>query len=176
MALVAAAFLVFFWYAVRRDYQERVAWYATAILGTSAGWLAFSHIAVTDMPMAACLGGCLLLVMQGRSPVGAGVLLGLALLAKGLVPYVLFLPAVWYLRHRPWRLLGILAVSLAVAAPWYAAVIVRNGRPFIDEFFIKHHFGRFRYGSSAACPSRLVLSSSLAGQRVSLDPAAGSLG
>jgi 4-amino-4-deoxy-L-arabinose transferase-like glycosyltransferase len=29
-----------------------------------------------------------------------------------------------------------------VAAPWYALVTWRNGWPFLEDFFVKHHFGR----------------------------------
>src|SRR5204863_2697649 len=32
---------------------------------------------------------------------------------------------------------------LATAAIWYVPVIARNGREFIDEFFIAHHFQRY---------------------------------
>jgi 4-amino-4-deoxy-L-arabinose transferase-like glycosyltransferase len=35
------------------------------------------------------------------------------------------------------------ACALAVAAPWYWLCYARNGWPFIDEFFLKHHFSRF---------------------------------
>ena len=147
VALASAGFLLFFWIVLRREYDERAAWYATLILATSAGWIAFSHIAVTDIPLSVCLGVSMLLVLTGRNPIVAGVFLGLAVLAKGLVPFVLFLPAMWYLRPRLRQAALIVAVSLIVAAPWYALVTLRNGMPFIDEFFIKHHFARFATGS-----------------------------
>jgi len=37
---------------------------------------------------------------------------------------------------------GILLFA-AVAAPWYLAEVAINGREFIDQFFIKHHFRRY---------------------------------
>ncbi len=147
VALAGAGFLVFFWVILRREYDERVAWYATLILGTSAGWIAFSHIAVTDLPLSVCFGVAMLLVMTGRNPIFAGVFLGLAVLAKGLVPFVLFLPALWYLRSRLRQAALIVAVSILVASPWYVVVTLRNGMPFIQEFFIKHHLARFATGS-----------------------------
>ncbi|MBV9770082.1 MAG: hypothetical protein JOZ32_10965 [Bryobacterales bacterium] len=73
----------------------------------------------------------------------AGGLLGIAILAKGLVPLVLFLPALWFLRRRVRDLLLLLGSSLVIAGPWYALVTIRNGAPFLEEFFWKHHFGRF---------------------------------
>jgi len=34
-------------------------------------------------------------------------------------------------------------LALIVAALWYGPVIARNGRPFLDQFFIQHHFARY---------------------------------
>lgn len=160
VALLSAAFLLFFWWILRRQYAPRVAWYATAILATSAGWLAYSHIAVTDLPLSVCFAAAMLLLLPpertsstagvraiGASDWIAGGLLGLAVLAKGLVPLVLFLPAIWFWRGQWKRLALVLTVAIAVAAPWYVLVTYRNGMPFLDEFFLKHHFARFTSGS-----------------------------
>lgn len=147
VAAVSVAFLIFFFWFLQREYGRREALYSTAILATSAGWLTFSHIAVTDLPLSVCFSVAMLLVLPGAQrsrPLIAGIFLGLAVLAKGLVPFILFLPAVWFLRKRSWQPI---AVSLAVAAPWYALVMAYNGRSFVDEFFWKHHFERFTTGS-----------------------------
>jgi len=85
--------------------------------------------------------------MSGRGRVLAGVLLGAAVLAKGLVPLALFLPALWFCRKRVPDLLVILAVAVLVAAPWYVLVTVRNGAPFLEDFFWKHHFARYLTGA-----------------------------
>jgi 4-amino-4-deoxy-L-arabinose transferase-like glycosyltransferase len=148
VALVSVAFLIYFFVALRREFGGHVAFYATTILATSAGWLAFSHVAVTDLPMSAAFAAAMLIVMRGpladaRGSVSAGVLLGLAVLAKGLVPLALFLPALWFLRHRIRDLLVILATAAVIAAPWYVLATWRNGTPFLEEFFWKHHFARF---------------------------------
>jgi 4-amino-4-deoxy-L-arabinose transferase-like glycosyltransferase len=37
----------------------------------------------------------------------------------------------------------VFVAATVTAAPWYVLVTWRNGRPFLDEFFWKHHFGRF---------------------------------
>jgi len=147
VAIVSVAFLVYFCVALRREFGDRAAFYATVILGTSAGWLAFSHVAVTDLPMSAAIAGAMLAVMSGRGRVLAGALLGVAVLAKGLVPLVLFLPAFWFWRKRLPDLLVLLAVTVAVAAPWYVLATLRNGVPFLEEFFWKHHFERFLTGA-----------------------------
>ena len=77
-----------------------------------------------------------------EAPVTAGVLLGLAILAKGLVPIALFVPAVWFLRRRLRDLIIILAAAAVVATPWYALVIWRNGAPFLKVFFLQQTFSR----------------------------------
>ncbi|HEY6393563.1 MAG TPA: glycosyltransferase family 39 protein, partial [Bryobacteraceae bacterium] len=179
VAILSAGFLIFFFFALRREFGERAAWYSTAILATSAGWLAYSHSAVPDLPVSATFAAAMLSVMPRRATatdvfpsrdrrqqassmdglvrgqaevlrvplakgavLSAGILLGLAVLAKGLVPLALFLPAVWFLRRRLRDLCLLLAATAAIATPWYALVILRNGQPFIDEFFWTQHFGR----------------------------------
>jgi 4-amino-4-deoxy-L-arabinose transferase-like glycosyltransferase len=60
-------------------------------------------------------------------------------LAKGLVPLVFAVPVVLlcWRQWRPW------VSCVAVAAPWYAACWIANGRPFFDEFIWRHHVLRF---------------------------------
>lgn len=144
VALLSVAFLVFFFIALRREFGESAAFYATTLLATSAGWLAYSHIAVTDLPLSAAFGAAMLILLRDdkRGAVYAGILLGLAILAKGLVPLALFLPAVWFLRQRLKDLPIIFAAAAIVALPWYAFVTMRNGSAFLDEFFVKQTFGR----------------------------------
>ncbi len=145
VAIASVAFLIYFFVVLRREFGERAAWYATAILGTSAGWLAYSHIAITDLPMSAAFAAAMLGVFgkaSAREFVAAGVLLGVALLAKGLVPLVLFIPALWFLRRRWRELAGLFAAAGVVALPWYALVSARNPG-FLGDFIWKHHFGRF---------------------------------
>jgi 4-amino-4-deoxy-L-arabinose transferase-like glycosyltransferase len=56
---------------------------------------------------------------------------------------VLFIPALWFLRHRVRDLALLFLASAIVALPWYTLVTMRNGAPFLEDFFWKHHFGRF---------------------------------
>ncbi len=108
------------------------------VLGTSIGWLALSQVGVTDIPMSVCFNIWLLMMLRGR-PWVAGIALGLAVLAKGLVPLVLCLPVAWMYR-REWRhWVG----TLVTALPWYLACYAANGQVFIDEFIVKHHIQRF---------------------------------
>lgn len=147
VAILSVAFLIYFFLALRREFGEAAAFYSTAILATSAGWLAYSHIAVPDLPMSVTLAAAMLLVIRDsntrRNAILAGVFLGLAVLAKGLVPLALFLPALWLLRRRIPDLVWVFAVAALVAAPWYVIATIRNGLPFLQELFWKHHFSRF---------------------------------
>jgi 4-amino-4-deoxy-L-arabinose transferase-like glycosyltransferase len=84
--------------------------------------------------------------------IGFYVFVGLSLLAKGLVGIVIPFGVVgtYYLLRRTWptrqvwmSLLWGVPLAIAVSAIWYGPVIARHGRPFIDEFFIQHHFARY---------------------------------
>ena len=151
VALVSLAFLAFYWSALRRRFGAQPAWFATAILGTSAAWVAYSYVGVTDLPMSAAFGAAMLLSLdwvekgdRRRLPLAAA-LLGVAVLGKGLVPLVLAFPLAWMGRARildwlrPWTA----GAFLAAAAPWYLLCWWRNGEPFVRTFFLEHQFGRF---------------------------------
>ena len=154
VALLSVAFLCFYRRRLEREFGRRAALFATAALATSAGWLAFSHVAVTDLPMAAAFSAAMLAglpwIARGdrRSLTLASALLGAAVLAKGLVPLALALPLVWAGR-RQWRDLlrprPVLAF-VAVAAPWYLLATLRHGGAFLGDFFLKHHLARFFTG------------------------------
>lgn len=149
VALLSAAFILLFFHQVRREFGESAALYGTGILATSAGWLGYSHVAVMDVPLATTFAAAVLLSLRWvrsggrRGLLLAGVLLGLAVLAKGLVPLVLIAPLLW-IAGRRWPDLFILAgAAIAVALPWYLLCYLHNGSVFVDEFIWKHHFSRF---------------------------------
>jgi 4-amino-4-deoxy-L-arabinose transferase-like glycosyltransferase len=153
VALIGAGFILLFFHYTRREFGERAALYASGILATSAGWLAYSHVAVTDIPLAATFSAALMLTLPWvrsggrRGLLAAGVLLGLAVLAKGFVPLVLIAPLLW-IAGRRWADLLILAGSaVLVALPWYALCYLENGDAFVNEFIWKHHFSRFSSGA-----------------------------
>ena len=153
VALLSLSFLALMWCLLRREFGAEAASVSTFLLATSAGWLAFSSLALTDLPLAVFFSLAVLLSLPLlRSPADQdhitgrffliGLSLGLATLAKGLVPVALAVPFAWFLRKfwRNWWA-AFLAFSL-VALPWYAAVTLRNGWPFLEDFFWKHHFER----------------------------------
>lgn len=150
VALLGVFFLGLFWALARQEFGSEAAGYGVAVLATSAGWVAFSHLAVPDLPLAATFGLAMLFGLRWLSTGHRGHLLaawfclGLAVLAKGLVPLVLALPLVWCARSR-WRAFfrpaGI-AVFLLTAVPWYALCAARHGMEFLGEFFGRHHLER----------------------------------
>ena len=149
-ALLSLAFLVFYYLRLRHEFQEEAAATATILLATSAGWLAYSGLGLTDLPLAVFFSSAVLVSMpliENRGPVklliaAAGIFLGFATLAKGLVPLALAAPFSWFLRKH-WRDWWIgAACFLVIAAPWYTLVYQRNGFPFVEEFLIKHHLQR----------------------------------
>jgi 4-amino-4-deoxy-L-arabinose transferase-like glycosyltransferase len=157
VALVSVAFLIFFQWILSWEFGTRAAWAATAVLGTSAAWLGYSFVGATDLPMAAAFSAAMLLSLdwietgdRRRLPLAAA-LLGIAVLAKGLVPLVLTLPLLWCGRRR-WRDLvrvPVVGTFLLVALPWYLLCYLRNGVIFPRTFFWQQHFERFATESLA---------------------------
>ncbi len=151
IALASVAFLIFFYWVLRREFGDPAAAYASAILGTSAAWLAFSHIGTTDLPMSAAFATAMLVSLgwlergERRWLPLAAALLGVAVLAKGLVPLVLALPLAWMGRRRllDWCRPTVIGAFAVVALPWYVLCFLRNGRPFLETFFWQQQFARF---------------------------------
>ena len=154
VAVLAAAFLAFFWWILRREFGSRAAWMATLILGTSGAWMVASQLGVTDLPLAATFSAAMLLALPWIArretlllPLAAA-LVGLAVLAKGLVPVALAFPLFW--RKAAWRDLlrpRVALPFLVVALPWYGLCWLRNGRGFLVDFFWRQHFERMVSGA-----------------------------
>jgi len=150
VALLSLAFLAFFWWRMRIEWGTRVALLASAMLATSAGWLAYSHVAVTDLPLAAFFSAAVLLSLpwiarRERSLLpAAAACLGLGTLAKGLVPLALFLPVfvIGWRNLRDWLNPAPLLTFCVCALPWYVLCTIRNGSEFPRVLFIEQTFGR----------------------------------
>jgi 4-amino-4-deoxy-L-arabinose transferase-like glycosyltransferase len=52
----------------------------------------------------------------------------------------------WLGRKRLFDLWRPAVICLVLAGPWYALCYGANGRVFLDEFIVRHHFGRFTTG------------------------------
>jgi 4-amino-4-deoxy-L-arabinose transferase-like glycosyltransferase len=144
----------------RRLYGRRAALISALILGTSAGFVLQSRIILTDMLLTFCLTAALgsFIVAAGREGRRSRALpwylfylfCALATLAKGLIGMVFPAGIIFFyiVLSRRWRLLSEmrlipgLLLFLAVAAPWFVAVSLRNPE-FAHFFFIREHFERF---------------------------------
>jgi 4-amino-4-deoxy-L-arabinose transferase-like glycosyltransferase len=159
VVLLSLAFLAVMYWLLVREYGRLPAAAATLGLATSAGWLIYSSFGLTDLPLAVAFSLAVLLALpllrssslpSSGAPLHLaliGVCIGFASLAKGLVPFALAIPFFWYLRPY-WKQWWIaVASTLAVALPWYILVYLRNGFPFVQDFFIRHHLQRL-YSSS----------------------------
>ncbi|HXG94057.1 MAG TPA: glycosyltransferase family 39 protein [Blastocatellia bacterium] len=159
-AVAALATVLFVYFTLRRVATERAAFAAALVLATSGIFIGYARVATTDMPLTASmsvslLSGYLAINARGRTRFGWWALsfgaMGLAMLAKGLVGFLLVIAALalydLIARHREvisWKELFVgLGIFSIVAATWYVPVTLRHGWPFIEEFFIRHHFQRY---------------------------------
>jgi 4-amino-4-deoxy-L-arabinose transferase-like glycosyltransferase len=153
VVLLSLAFLLTSYALLNKEFGFKVAAASTSLLASSAAWIAFTDLSLTDLPLAVFFSLAVLLALPLLRPepktnrvawrfAAIGACLGVAALAKGLVPIGLALPFLWFLR-RFWRNWWAAFVALSIVAlPWYLAVYFRNGSPFVEEFFLKHHFER----------------------------------
>ncbi len=148
---------------MRRQTDERQAFYAVISLVLSLYFVIYSHAAVTDMTLTLFITLSLLCFYQSLAqptgkPQGQRYALygfylfsALAFLTKGLIGIVFpFGIAGLYLlvTGGPGGIKKIFSAGgsvlfLLVAAPWYCAELMVNGSEFVDQFFVKHHFRRY---------------------------------
>ena len=159
VALISLGFLIFYYLQIRSEFGSPAAEYATTILATSAGWVAFSQVGVFDLPLTASLSAALLLLLgwtrdhhdpSPRRLSAFAALVGVSALAKGLVgPALAVLAIVPVCFNRGFRSVitqllhpRVVLPFAVVALPWYVLCYVENGQAFFDEFFWRHHFER----------------------------------
>lgn len=149
VAILALAFLAFYWWILNREFGSRPAWLAALILGASAAYIGWSQVGVTDLPLTAAFSAAMLLLLpwvakrDTRYLPAAAVLLALGVLAKSLVPLVLAAPlALYYRQFRDLLRLRVWLPFLVIALPWHILCYARNGRAFTDELFWRHQFQR----------------------------------
>jgi 4-amino-4-deoxy-L-arabinose transferase-like glycosyltransferase len=151
--------LIYAWLA--RLYDRRAAIAAVALLAMSPYFGIIAHLDLLDAGLTFWLTAMVLAFTRAQctEPGSAAernwmllswAMAALALLTKGLEVYVLAgLALVGYTvlerDARPWRrlhLLGGIPLMVAIAAPWFIAVSLRNPQ-FAEYFFIHEHFQRF---------------------------------
>lgn len=143
----------------RRWYDDETALLAGAITATNVGYFSMAHMALPDLPLAffttlgifASFMATLGPDRQRRWVLIAAVSLALGFLTKG--PVALVVPALvvgplLFVERRGVQVrasdvaLG-LAVFLAIAVPWYAAMWWRHGPSYLEGFFVGDNLERF---------------------------------
>src|SRR5215471_5119156 len=150
---------LFLYYAIGKNTSNSVGFLSAIVLLTSPLFIGFGRAAVTDMPLTWAITASLLLLLlslNARPRMRAGLwiaawgMVGVAVLAKGLVGIVMFAAiggAAFLLSRAPRPSAGLVALGLGVCAVvagiWYVPVILEHGRAFTVEFFVNHHFKRY---------------------------------
>jgi 4-amino-4-deoxy-L-arabinose transferase-like glycosyltransferase len=142
-------------YFAGRRLGGRVAGIMAAILLLGvAQFVAYSRLAMTDVPLTALGMLAIVLILYGENRktfnVAAGAAFGLAILTKSVAAF-LFLPGllaiiiaqrgVASLWSRDILLAG--AVALGIALPWHIWSALTYGRSFIDQYLVFHVLDRF---------------------------------
>lgn len=134
---------------------------SAAVLASSILWVGGGHMNTTDMGVSFFLQSTLCALLLAHRPnispaasrgfmLACWVAMALAVLSKGLIGIVLpgLVLAGYLAVTRDWSLLSRLHVGkglcvfLAIAAPWFLMVSIRNPE-FAPFFFIHEHFGRY---------------------------------
>ncbi|HKO60127.1 MAG TPA: glycosyltransferase family 39 protein [Pyrinomonadaceae bacterium] len=132
------------------------------MLASSLGFIVFSRAASFDIVVTMTLTWALAFFIaceieeqdkrKRKLLAGFYVFIGLSLLAKGLIGFVIplgIVTAYFLLRRRRPRklvwtsLLWGLPLSALIAATWYGPMFVKHGALFFDEFIVQHHFARY---------------------------------
>src|SRR3954470_15934505 len=143
---------------VRRIYGEAQALFAAALLATSLGVYIIGRAATADsllnLLIAASMFSAWLHLSTGQRGwlYATHAAIGLGVLAKGpvaiLVPFAVTFLFCWLRRDLRTWLRAVLdwravVLLLVIAAPWYAVILLKEGRGFAEGFFLKHNVGRF---------------------------------
>jgi 4-amino-4-deoxy-L-arabinose transferase-like glycosyltransferase len=162
IALVATFGALLLYFFGRRARSPRFGYLSATALVTCGLWPGFARAVTCDLALTVAIEIALLSFFLWESQESRegddrlwyvfSFALGLATLAKGLVGVVLpmMIIAPYLILTGGWRSLLRLRliisgslIFLATSAVWYAPVIASNGREFINEFFIGHHFQRY---------------------------------
>jgi len=143
-------------HALRKFSTVEKARLAVVVYGSSAAFYATAGFAMTDVPLATCVAGALVMYRcfcdrrEFRYALAVAALLGAGMIVKGPVSFVLFgLPVfVDAIVNRRWgcvfnrKWLYALPLCLLIAVPWFVAVERRNPGA-VEYFFVNENFRRF---------------------------------
>ncbi len=147
---------------VQQKFDEQSAQLTVLILASSAYFVAVGRLAMTDMPLLFAFTAamfCFWRSLDGepKQRIWCAFWLGVGVLAKGPVVWILFTPiaaiAWWRLdavrpHFRGYWVAGV-AVMGAVVSCWYVPAYLANGHEFVQKFLIEQNIGRFTGGDAA---------------------------
>jgi 4-amino-4-deoxy-L-arabinose transferase-like glycosyltransferase len=160
-ALLATTNLLIIYWLAKRVAGSRYGLVSALALATAPLYFGLARAASFDMPLTFTFTAALALFHLGDTTTnsihrrfylyGCYFAVGISLIAKGLVGIVLigaiiggYIILTGQLRRlfQFYPFTGLL-VCLLAASLWYLPVIARHGWPFINEFFVQHHFQRY---------------------------------
>ncbi|MGC9046213.1 MAG: ArnT family glycosyltransferase [Thermodesulfovibrio sp.] len=146
--------VLYFFLSILKD--DKQAFYALVSFAFSLYYFVYTHAAVTDMVLTLFISLTLmcfyLSVYRNKNFIyGFYIFSALAFLTKGLIGIVfpLGIASVYLCIKKSFKGLKELynfraiLLFLLISMPWYVAQILINGKEFIEQFFIKHHFMRY---------------------------------
>jgi 4-amino-4-deoxy-L-arabinose transferase-like glycosyltransferase len=157
-ALCAALWAWLTYLFARRAYGEERALFSAMLLATSLGVYIIGRAATADALLNSLLAAAMFAAWLHLSTGRRGWLyathaaIALGVLAKGpiaiLVPFATTFLFCFFKRDLKtwasavfdWRAL---LLFFAIAAPWYAAILAREGWAFVEGFFLRHNVARF---------------------------------
>jgi len=166
-ALSGIGLVLLTWNAARRlTGDERGAWIAGAIAATCYGYFAMARFALPDLPLALFITGTIWSAIRATDraePIPAswaaiaGLSAGLGFLTKGplavVIPAIVLVPIWWRERReaaglrRPALRMSHVALAALLfvlsALPWYVAMWIKHGTPYLQSFFVADNLERF---------------------------------
>ena len=150
-ALSGLGLVLLTWAAARQMFtRDDVAWLAGAIVATCYGYFAMARFALPDLPLTFFI---TLTIWAGleRRWILVGTAAGLGFLMKGpiaiVVPGLVLVPIWWRERAAtPIRVRDLTVaavVGAAIGLPWYGAMTLEHGIPYLQGFFVGDNLERF---------------------------------
>lgn len=150
-ALSGVGLVLLTWTAARRlTARDEAAWLAGAVVATCYGYFAMARLALPDLPLAFCITLTIWMALERRW-VAAGAAAALGFLVKGpvavVIPALVLIPVWWRERAstsiRPRDMALAAGVFALIGAPWYAAMALEHGVPYLQSFFLADNLERF---------------------------------
>ena len=134
--------------ALRLLRRQDAAFLAGAMVATCYGYFYMGRQSLPDLPLTFFITAGIWGALDRRWLV-AGLCAGLGFLTKGpvalIVPGIVLLPIWW--QQKTWPRIPDLAkaavVAIAVGVPWYVAMWLQHGTPYLESFFLADNLERF---------------------------------